>query len=137
MFFHLFLVRSVSLTFEHTNEELTKNFERIYRYIIRKEIFLKKDLQITDIASELAISSQLLKESIMYYEDMNFSDFINHFRVQRAMSIITIYKYKNISFETIGEQAGFPSYSSFNKAFLKEIGKTPIQYKLESLENCN
>ena len=121
--------------FENSNEELTKNFESIYRYIIRHEIFLKKDLKITDITAELNISTQLLKKSIMYYEAMNFLDFINHFRVQRAISILSASKYKTISFETVGEQAGFQTYSSFNKAFKKEIGKTPKQYKNELIKN--
>jgi len=69
--------------------------------------------------------SKLINEDF----NLSFSDFINQYRVTYACELIMQDKQDRFSQTFIAEQSGFGSLSSFNRAFKKEMGVTPGEYR--------
>ncbi len=63
---------------------------------------------------------------------MNFSNFVNDFRIKYAAEILLDDNYKNFTIEAIGNLSGFSSKSAFNATFKKIIGVTPSEYKVKN-----
>lgn len=94
---------------------------------------LEPKLTLGNLADELDISVNHLSQVINQYEEKNFFDFVNSFRVeefkQRALDPVN----QNYSILAIALDSGFNSKSSFNQVFKKITGKTPSQYMSESV----
>lgn len=92
--------------------------------------YLNSKLTLNDLAQKLSLSSNHLSQIINQYEDVNFRDFVNKYRVdefiERAQSG------HNFSFLAIALDSGFNSKSSFNTVFKKFKEKTPSQYMAEN-----
>jgi len=88
--------------------------------------YLNPKLTLSELADKLAISSNYLSQIINQYEQKNFHDFINGYRVdefiERAQSN------NNYSLLAHAFDAGFNSKSSFNSVFKKLKSVTPSQY---------
>jgi len=91
-----------------------------------KEIFLKGDLTIDEVAMKLGITSHYL--SIMLHNDMNtsFTKLINKYRVERAKFMLET---TNEKVAYIGYSCGFNSQQVFNRTFAKATGHTPSQWR--------
>lgn len=63
----------------------------------------------------------------------NFNDFINAYRIEETISILTSSSLSKLTIEAIALKAGFNSKSTFYSAFKKQTGKTPKEF-LASLE---
>ncbi len=55
---------------------------------------------------------------------MNFSDFINRYRVQDAIEMIEA-NHNEISLSEIATKSGFKSYISFSRNFKRQVNKSP------------
>lgn len=61
----------------------------------------------------------------------NFRSYLNRFRVQKALELL---KKDNVQIQEVAEAVGYDSLRTFNRNFLKIIGKTPRDYRQELLE---
>lgn len=93
--------------------------------------FLKPKLTLGALAELLNISVNHLSQIINQYENMNFYDFVNRYRVKEFMQKVNDTTNKNFSILAIALDCGFNSKSSFNQVFKKSTGKTPSQYMTE------
>ena len=64
----------------------------------------------------------------------NYSELVNDYRVNDAMSLLTDKRYAKMTIEDISEMAGFSTRQSFYSNFYKRMGITPRQYRMEQLE---
>lgn len=92
-------------------------------------IYLNPDLTRSIVADKLGISDGYLSELISKNFNCNFNDYINEFRVNRAIYLFNNKKFDPFSIEAIGSESGFKSKSVFYKAFKKSTGKTPGEYR--------
>jgi AraC-like DNA-binding protein len=91
-----------------------------------KKPFLDPKLNLSTLAKLLDTSSNWLSQVINQYEQNNFHDFINKFRVEEFIQKAS--ENKNYSFLALALDSGFNSKSSFNNIFKKCKGVTPSAY---------
>ena len=67
---------------------------------------------------------------------MNYTSFINKYRVEEAMSILTDKRYQDLRIDEVSDMVGFSNRQSFYAAFYKFIGITPKDYKLNHIADA-
>ncbi|MFX0560747.1 helix-turn-helix domain-containing protein [Tepidibacillus infernus] len=59
--------------------------------------------------------------------EMNYIDYLNHYRIEKAKQILIQYPDKPIAW--IADEVGFSSQHHFNHMFRKWTNRTPSQYR--------
>jgi len=113
----------------NSDKNYTELMEQIDDYMANSEAFIKSDLSIIDLASELNKHPKLISTTINSVRNQNFNSYVNHYRVKKAIALLRSNHNLNLSIEGIGNEVGFRSKSSFYKAFKKVAGTTPTEYK--------
>ncbi len=96
------------------------------------KVYLTEDLSLPALASELSVSVHHLSQVINEHFKMNFFELINSRRIDEAKMLI-LDKENSVTIVKIAFDVGFNSLSAFNSAFKRFTGKTPSQFKAESL----
>ena len=94
-------------------------------------IYLSSECTLRELAATSKIPLHHLSKLINSHQHMNFSDFINQYRVQYACHLLNDKTKQNLTLEAIGTECGFGSRSNFNRAFKKHTGQTPTEYQLQ------
>jgi AraC-like DNA-binding protein len=113
-------------------EDAVKFHESLKELMNFKKPYLEPKLSLSDLANELNISINHLSQIINQYEEKNFFDFVNTYRVDEFKKRVIDPANINYSILAIALDSGFNSKSSFNQVFKKLTGKTPSQYLSES-----
>lgn len=104
-------------------KELQKNLDRLMRV---EKIFLEDDLTLNKLADELGIKHYQLSEFLNSRLNMNFSRYVNHFRIEEAARILL--EDREASVLSVAYQVGFNSKANFNLAFKSIKGQSPRQF---------
>ena len=83
-------------------------------------------LDVTFICKEIGMSRASLYNKLKALTDMGANDYINKFRMEKAITLITS---TDLSFTEIAEKVGFTTSRYFSTAFKQYTGETPTQYK--------
>lgn len=78
------------------------------------------------MSESLKISKSYLSTYFKSKTGMNLLDFIQQYRVQKAIELM---KRSNIKLSDIGSQVGIPNPNSFIRVFKKHTGATPSEYR--------
>ena len=108
-----------------TLDALKVKFEEL---LFKEQLFLDKELTAFKLAKELESNTNYLSALINSHYGMNFANFINKQRVEYAKKALKNDQNKLLTIESIGEDSGFKSKSSFNAAFKKFTGQTPSEF---------
>ena len=73
--------------------------------------------------------SQLFNKELGY----SFSDYVNHFRVEESKRLLEAEPLASI--QEIAERSGFHSISTFRRAFIKQTGVIPSEYRRDGNES--
>ncbi len=92
-------------------------------------LYLNKQLCIEDVADALSTNRRYLSQLINENFSINFSNYINDFRVRKARQLLMNTEYDHLTIEAIGIESGFHSRVAFNNAFKKFTGVTPSFFK--------
>jgi len=98
-------------------EELMED-EKIYRQF---------ELKLEDVAEQLLITPHQLSEFVNEHMGVNFSTYVNRYRVGEAKELLL--KDTETSILSIGFQVGFGSKPSFNNIFKQQTGMTPSEFR--------
>lgn len=93
-----------------------------------KELFLKKDLVIRDIADETGISVHHISNLINSEFNLHFQDYVNIKRIEYFREKINDPEWKDLSLEGMAWGSGFKSRTTCFRAFIKHTGKSPSEY---------
>lgn len=95
------------------------------------ENHFKEKLTLERVASEIFMSPTYLSRAFLLETGMNFSDFLNKTRVEKAKELLSG---SSASLNEIAKESGFHDQSYFSKVFKKICGITPKEYRItESL----
>ena len=83
-------------------------------------------LDIAFICKEIGMSRASLYNKLKALTDMGANDYINKFRMEKAIAYITG---TDMTFTEIAEKVGFTTSRYFSTAFKQYTGETPTQYK--------
>jgi tetratricopeptide (TPR) repeat protein len=100
--------------------------------LVRDKIFLNEDLTLAETARMLDTNTSYLSRFINDHHQVNFSAFLNRYRIEEAKKMILDDKYNNFSMEGIAKSSGFRSKSTFNQAFKNSTGLTPTQFAVRN-----
>lgn len=103
-------------------------FEMINSVIEQEMLFLNTELTINKLAVKTGISAKNIRASILVATEKNFTDYINHFRVQKAAALLKENYLSKHTTVALSETSGFNSHQSFFRAFKKVYRTTPALY---------
>ena len=66
---------------------------------------------------------------------MNYTSFVNKFRIEEAMTILTDRRYQDLNMEEVSDMVGFANRQSFYASFYKIMNMTPRDYRLQHQEH--
>ncbi|SHL16555.1 helix-turn-helix domain-containing protein [Flavobacterium chilense] len=111
------------------NEIITNQISTLKQYMEEKEPFLDPSLTIQELSNQIDIPVRDLSILINHHMDQHFFDFVNEYRIQKAMSILKNPLKSDLTVLEILYEVGFNSKSSFNTSFKKYTNLTPTAYR--------
>lgn len=98
-------------------------------YMNENEPYLNASLTIKELAKELKWPERDLSILINHQLNQHFFDFINEYRIKKAMKLLRDPSYNKHTILEILYEVGFNSKTPFNTAFKKITKQTPSQYR--------
>ncbi|MEI6142512.1 MAG: AraC family transcriptional regulator [Mariniphaga sp.] len=120
----------IDTNFEQTNNQDNLD-QRLTAYFEEAKPYLNPDLKIDDLCIVLKTNRNYLSKTINNKYGMNFSNFINSFRIGRAKELLSDKKFEHYSIQGVAEMSGFKSSSSFYTFFKQIVGVTPADFRKE------
>lgn len=108
---------------EDTASELHDSLKQMMQ---TEKPYLESKLTLTMLANLLDTSPNHLSQVINQYEEQNFNDFVNAYRVNEFIERAK--KDPHFSFLALAMESGFSSKSTFNAVFKKQKGTTPSEF---------
>jgi AraC-like DNA-binding protein len=112
-----------------SEEKKAEYLSRLERYFSQQKPFLNPSLTISDVASDLQISSKYISQIINESLHKNFYDFINSYRIEESKRLLLEDHDSGKTVLEVLYDSGFNSKSAFNVAFKKHTGITPTTYR--------
>ena len=100
----------------------------IIRLMEKDKVFLDVDITVSRIAEMLDTNKTYIASIINIEFDRNFNSFINDYRINESIRLLSDKESEKLSIEGIALSSGFKSKSAFNRAFKNAIGVTPSFY---------
>jgi len=100
--------------------------KELMRLLEEENIYLDPDLTVIEVAKKLGTNTKYF--SAMLHNEMHttFCSLINEYRVEKAKTLL---QSTDDKIESIGMSCGFNSRQSFCRAFLKNTGKKPTDFR--------
>lgn len=113
-------------------EEKNKEIESLKNFMLEKEPYLDSSLTIQDLSAQVKMPVKDLSALINLNMDKHFFDFVNEYRIEKAMQILKDPSQQELTVLEILYRVGFNSKSSFNTSFKKYTGKTPTDFRKQA-----
>jgi AraC-like DNA-binding protein len=107
----------------------TRYQEKLKNHMLSQKPYLNPSCSLTSLARELSISLNYLSQVINESFQQSFNDFINSYRINESKRILEEKHNPKKTILEIAYEVGFNSKSTFNKAFKKNAGCTPREFK--------
>ena len=101
---------------------------RLEAHMQEQQPFLCKGYGIKDLGAETGIPPHHLSALINQEYAMNFSDFLNRYRVEYVKARLGRPEWRQLTLEGLALEAGFSNRTTFFRAFTKLTGCTPSEY---------
>lgn len=107
--------------------------QRINDIIIVQKKYKDKDYSAKRLAEDLNTNTRYISAVVNVRFHMNYTSYVNKYRIQEAMSLLVDKRYQDLNMEDISDMVGFSNRQSFYASFYKINGITPRDYKLQHL----
>lgn len=121
------LARYQTLLSEETKDRL---HDDILRMLVSEQKYKDPAYNSRKLAEDLRTNSRYISAVCATRFHKNYSELVNDYRVNDAMSLLTDKRYAKMSVEDIAEMAGFSTRQSFYANFYRRMSITPRQYRL-------
>lgn len=103
-----------------------KLFEEFKKFV--QKSYINPDLNLNEVAASLEISSNYLSQ-IINSKNIRFNDYVNSIRIEQVKTMLKSDVFSEYTITSIGLEAGFNSNASFYRAFKKNTGVSPSEYR--------
>lgn len=117
-----------STTFSLDTNQMQENCDKIINYLKQSKAYLRNDLSLAMLSKETGIPQKILSRSINSYLKQNFFELINEMRIEEVKRCLLSPEISAYKIDSIYEECGFRSRSTFFLAFKKVEGMTPAQW---------
>ncbi|MBR5656092.1 MAG: AraC family transcriptional regulator [Prevotella sp.] len=107
--------------------------EKILDIILIQKKFKDKNYSAKKLAEDLGTNTRYISAVVNVRFHMNYTSFVNKYRIEEAMAILTDRRYQHLNMEEISDMVGFSNRQSFYASFFKLNGVTPRDYKVTNL----
>jgi AraC-like DNA-binding protein len=105
---------------------LQEKLEKLFKV---DKIYLSPELTIWDVSMGLATNRTYVSQLINENYRMNFSRYVNQYRVEDAKALLKRRDMDQLSLDTIGEQCGFGTQNNFIRVFRLFENTTPGKFR--------
>lgn len=110
-------------------EERAELIRRLDAFMNETRIYCDPDLSLARLARKMGLSTRHISQAINAGLAINFSDFVNRYRVDEAVRQLTSDKERARSIIEVQLASGFNTKSNFNRAFKKFTQSTPSEFR--------
>jgi len=111
-------------------EESKAIAERYRAFIVKGLVYIKENyntkIYLDEVCKITMMSPAYFSYIFKYVTGRTFTEYINHLRIESAKDYL---KRSDASMSIIANNIGFCDTASFDRAFKKEVGITPLQYR--------
>jgi AraC-like DNA-binding protein len=107
--------------------------EQILKIIVFDKKYLDKNYSAQDLANEIGTNTRYISAVVNVRFHMNFTSFVNSYRINDAKSILVDKRYQDLNIEEVSDMVGFSNRQSFYAAFYRFTGITPRQWRIDNL----
>ena len=104
--------------------------EKILNVILIQQKFKDKDYSAKKLAEDLGTNTRYISAVVNVKFHMNYTSFVNKFRIEEAMAILVDKRYQDLRMEEVSDMVGFANRQSFYASFYKFNHITPREYRL-------
>ncbi|MEZ5308680.1 MAG: AraC family transcriptional regulator [Pyrinomonadaceae bacterium] len=117
---------------EQNEGALEADKSRLLELMSTERPFLDPQLTLRDLAGLMAFNTSRVSHVINKGIGINFNDFVNGYRIDEVKRKLADADAKDSNILSIAFECGFNSKATFNRAFKKSTGVTPIQFLNEN-----
>ena len=108
--------------------------EKILNIIVMQKKYKDKDYSAKRLAEDLGTNTRYISAVVNVRFHMNYTSFVNKFRIEEAMTILVDKRYQDLNMEEVSDMVGFANRQSFYASFYKIMNMTPREYRLQHLK---
>ena len=105
--------------------------EKILNVIVMQKKYKDKDYSAKRLAEDLGTNTRYISAVVNVRFHMNYTSFVNKYRIEEAMSLLVDKRYQDLRIEEISDMVGFANRQSFYASFYKIKGITPKEYRVQ------
>ncbi|GAA6528221.1 AraC family transcriptional regulator [Segatella asaccharophila] len=107
--------------------------QKILEVILIQKKYKDKDYSAKKLAKDLGTNTRYISAVVNVKFHMNYTSFVNKFRIEEAMSLLVDHRHNDLNMEDISDMVGFSNRQSFYASFYKINGCTPREYKMRNI----
>lgn len=111
-----------------SEDDCRKYYDKLNEVVVSKKLYTNPDLKLNDLAEEIGISMYHLSYILNHYQNSNFYDYVNHFRIKEFENMVVNGEHNKYTLNAIIDKCGFSSRSAFFRYFKKVNGIPPGEY---------
>jgi len=105
--------------------------EKILNIIVMQKKYKDKNYSAKQLANDLGTNTRYISAVVNVRFHMNYSSFVNKYRIEEAMSILVDKRYQDLRMEEVSDMVGFANRQSFYASFFKLMNMTPRDYRIQ------
>lgn len=109
--------------------------ERILNIIVMEKHYKDKAYSAKKLAEDLGTNTRYISAVVNVKFHMNYTSFVNKFRIEEAMAILVDKRYQDLKMEEVSEMVGFSNRQSFYASFYKIKKMTPREYRMKHMNS--
>ncbi|MCR4604254.1 MAG: helix-turn-helix domain-containing protein [Prevotella sp.] len=109
--------------------------EKILDLVVMQKKYKDKTYSAKKLAEDLGTNTRYVSAVVNVRFHMNYTSFVNKYRIEEAMSILLDKRYQDLRIEEVSDMVGFSNRQSFYASFYKLTGITPKEYKTQHVSS--
>lgn len=104
--------------------------DKILQIIVMQKKYRDKEYSAKQLAEDLGTNTRYISAVVNVQFHMNYTSFVNKFRIEEAMTLMVDKRYQNLTIEEVSDMVGFSNRQSFYASFYKFTKMTPRAYRI-------